>query len=110
MAQDGSYDYLYVVEWDDSVHDPPYIVMHGIKLNSDVNREVFEKFMTAEGFPLVGNINTRAGSVAAQYLFTYSTGRPGRFEELDLILDSFGTRQSVTTFRVVGIWRRAEEV
>jgi hypothetical protein len=53
MTEKSSYDYLYVVEWDDSVHRPPYTVMHGIKLNPGINRKDFEKFMAEEGFPLL---------------------------------------------------------
>jgi hypothetical protein len=108
MTEESSYDYWYVVEWDDSVHRPPYTVMHGIKLNPGVQREDFEKFMAEEGFARVGDVRTRAGAVAAQYLLTDTTGDPPlRFEELDLGLEPFGTRASITKFRVVGSWRRA---
>jgi len=110
MTEESSYDYLYVVEWDDSVHRPHYTVMHRIKLNPGVNEEDFEKFMAEEGFARVGNVSTRAGAVAAQYLITDTTGAPPlRFEELDLGLEPFGTSASATKFCVVGSWRRAEE-
>lgn len=110
MSAENAYDYLYVVQWDDSVHSPPYTVMHGIKLNPEVNREEFEKFMAEEGFSLVGNVSTRAGAVAGQYLLTDTTGDPPlRFEDLDLNLESFGEQASVTKFRVAVSWRREEE-
>jgi len=84
--------------------------MHGIKLNPEANREDFEKFMAKEGFPLVGNVQTKAGAVAPQYLLTDTTGDPPmRFEELDLSLDSFGGRASLTKFRVVGSWKKPQE-
>ena len=50
MVNESLYDYLYGVEWDGSVHRPPYTVTHKIKLNSGVNREDFEKFMAGDGF------------------------------------------------------------
>jgi hypothetical protein len=111
MTDVSSYDYLYIVEWDDSVHRPPYTVMHRIKLNPEVSREDFEKFMVEEGFPPVGKVSTRAGAVAAQYLLIDTTGDPPmRLEELDLNLGSFGSRTSVTKFRVVSSWKRAEDI
>ena len=70
MANESSYDYLYVAEWDDSVHRPPYTVMHEISLNPGANREDFEKFMVEEGFSQVSQVKTKAGEVAAQYLLT----------------------------------------
>ena len=108
MADESSYDYLYVVVWDDSVHRPPYTVMHKISLNAGVSREDFEKFMAKEGFAQVSQVKTRDGQVAAQYLFTESSGPPLRPEELDLDLTSFGTRTSATKFTVVQSWRRTE--
>lgn len=109
MANESSYDYLYVAEWDDSVHRPPYTVMHEISLNPGANREDFEKFMVEEGFSQVSQVKTKAGEVAAQYLLTVSSGPPLRLEELDLDLTSFGTRTSVTKFRVAHSWRRTED-
>ncbi len=110
MAHEDMYDYLYIVEWDDSVHRPPYTVFHEIKLNSGINRIDFEKFMIDEGFSRAGNVSTRAGSIAAQYLLTDTTGNPPlRFEDLDLSLESFGKRKSVTKFTVVGSWKRKEK-
>jgi hypothetical protein len=106
MADESLYDYLYVVEWDDSVHRPPYTVTHKIKLNSGVNREDFEKFMADDGFAQVAAVKTRIGEVAAQYLLTEASGPPTRPEDLDLDLSSFATRTSVTKFRCVSSWRR----
>ena len=103
MTDENLYDYLYVVEWDASVHRPPFTVMHKIKLNPGVKPEDFEKFMAEEGFACVGSVKTRAGAVAAQHLLTDATGNsPQRFEELDFHLDPFGTRVSVATFSVAG--------
>ena len=66
--------------------------------------------MATEGFPLVGKVSTRAGSVAAQYLLTdTSEDPPLRFEELDLNLESFASRTSVSKFRVVSSWKKAQE-
>jgi hypothetical protein len=110
MTEEKSYNYLYVVEWDDAVFHPPYTVMHEIKLNPEVNRGDFEKFMSEEGFARVGNVITRIGGIAAQYLLTDVTGAPPlRLEDLDLGLEAFGTRALVTKFRVVGSWRRMKE-
>ena len=106
MANESLYDYLYVVEWDGSVHRPPYTVTHKIKLNSGVNREDFEKFMADDGFAQVAAVKTRIGGVAAQYLFTEASGSPARLEELDVDLSSFATRTSVTKFRCVSSWKR----
>jgi hypothetical protein len=78
MPEESSYDYLYVAEWDDSVHRPPYTVMHTIKLKPGISREDFEKFVTDQGFPSVGNVTTRAGAVATQYLLADTTGSPQR--------------------------------
>lgn len=61
MADESTFDYLYVVEWDDSVHRPPYTVIHRIKLNPSVGREDFEKFIVDDGFLQVGKIKARSG-------------------------------------------------
>ena len=106
MVDESSIDYLYIVEWDEAVHRPPYTVMHRIKLNRGVNWEDFEKFMADEGFSQVGAVATRIGEVAAQYLLTESSGPPFRAEELDLDLSSFATRTSATKFALVSSWRR----
>ena len=107
MADESMFDYLYVVEWDDSVHRPPYTVMHRIKLNPGVSREDFEKFMADDGFVAqVSEVETRIGQVAAQYLLAESSGPPLRAEELDLDLSSFANRTSVTKFTIVASWRR----
>jgi len=110
MAEENSNLYYYLVEWDDTVHRPPYTVIHGINLNPGVEREEFEKFMAEQGFQMVGNVNTRAGAVAAQYLLIDVTGDPPkRFEVLDLSLECFGQRASVTKFRLVSSWKRMAE-
>ena len=106
MADESLYDYLYVVEWDDSVHRTPYTVTHKIKLNSGVKQEDFEKFMADDGFAQVAAVKTRIGEVAAQYLLEEAVGPPTRPEDLDLDLSSFATRPSVTKFKRVLSWRR----
>jgi hypothetical protein len=110
MEASNSDHYYYLVEWDDTVHRPPYTVIHGINLNPGVEREEFEIFMAEQGFQMVGNITTRAGAVAAQYLLTDVTGDPPkRFEDLDFSLECFGQRASITKFRLVSSWNRMEE-
>lgn len=110
MAEENSDHYYYLVEWDDTVHRPPYTVIHGIHLNPGVGREEFEKYMAEEGFLMAGNVNTRAGAVAAQYLLVDVTGDPPkRFEGLDFNLECFGQRASVTKLRVVSSWKRMEK-
>lgn len=109
MTQNDAYDYIYIVQWDNSVHRPPYVVHHGIKLNPGVNRADFEKFMKEKAFSLVGNVSTRAGGIEAQYLLTDVTGSPPlRFEDLDLNLESLGTGISVKKFIMSGSWSKAE--
>jgi hypothetical protein len=83
--------------------------MHGIKLNPGVSRTDFEKFMSEEGFAM-GDVLTRAGAVATQYLLTDTTGQPPlAFEDSNLSLESFGNRTSVTKYHVVGTWRRIDK-
>ena len=106
MVDENSYDYLYVVAWDDSVHRPPYTVAHKIKLNSGVNRKDFEKFMAGDGFAQAAAVQTRMGRIKAQYLFNKAPGSPTRAEDLDVDLSSFAARTSVTKFRCVSSWRR----
>jgi hypothetical protein len=85
-------------------------VIHGIRLNPGVGPEEFEKFMAEEGFQMAGNVSTRAGAVAAQYLLMDVTGDPPkRFEGLDFNLECFGQRASVTKLRVVSSWRRMDK-
>jgi len=110
MTQNDAHDYIYIVQWDDSVHRPSYMVHHGIKLNPGVDRADFEKFMKEKGFALIGNVKTRAGGIEAQYLLTDDTGNPPtRFETLDLNLESFGTHASVKKFKMSGSWKKALE-
>lgn len=111
MAGTSSPDYLYVVEWDDSVHRPPFTVVHAITLNQGVSRADFEKFAAEDAFARVGDVRTRAGAVAAQYLVTDTSGDPPlRLEELDLEIDKFGKRTTVSKYRVVASWVRAAQV
>jgi hypothetical protein len=66
--------------------------------------------MAEQGFQMVGNVNTRAGAVASQYLLTDVTGDPPkRYEDLDFNLECFGQRASVTKFRLVSSWKRMPE-
>jgi hypothetical protein len=108
MADENSFDYLYVVEWDDVVHRPPYTVMHRIKLKPGASRQAFERFMAGDGFSQVSEVQTRIGQVAAQYLYetTQSSGVPSRVEELDVDLSSFTDGAPISSFKVVASWRR----
>ena len=111
MAQDDTYDYLYIVQWDNSDHRSSYTVHHGIKLNPGVDRADFEQFMKEKGLSPVGSVSTRAGEIVAQYLLTDVTGSPpGRFEDLDLNLESFGKRTSIKKFVISCSWSKAEGV
>jgi hypothetical protein len=110
MTSTKSPDYLYVVEWDDSVHRPPYTVIHEIDLADGVSPAEFEKFMQQKGFAKMGEVLTRAGAVAAQRLLTDVSGDPPlRFEDLDLDVSAFGERSSVRKYRVVGQWSRSDD-
>ncbi len=101
-----AHDYVYIVEWDDTVHRPPFTVTHNIKLKPGVSREAFEKFMTDKGFAQAAAVKTRMGEVAAQYLLTESSGPPARPEDLDLDVSSFASRTDFTKFKCVSSWRR----
>ena len=105
---DQTFDYLYVAEWDDSVHRPPYSVMHEITLNDGVAHEEFEKFMANEGFAQAEATSTRIGKIAAQYLLRPAASVPSRVEDLDLDLSSFATCTSASTLQLVHSWRRNE--
>ena len=109
MADDRPYDYLYVVEWDASVHRPPYTVTHAIKLNAGVDPADFERFMLEEAFPRAGKVSTRAGGVAAQYLLVDAGDPPDRFEMLDVSLEAFGARTTQTAYRLLGRWSKAAD-
>lgn len=104
MAED--FDYLHIVEWDDSVIRPPITVMHKIKLNPDVSSEDFENHFKEKGFP---KIITRAGGAVKQYLLTKASNPPGRFEMLDLDIEGFGEQTSVTSYRIVNSGKEGEE-
>lgn len=105
---DQSFDYLYVAEWDDTVHRPPFTVMHEITLNDGIAHEEFEKFMANEGFAQAAASSTRIGQIAAQYLLRPAASIPSRVEDLDLDLSSFATRPSASTLQLVHSWRRNE--
>jgi hypothetical protein len=110
MAGTSSPDYVYIVEWDDSVHRPPFTVVHGITLNQGVSRADFEKFVAEEAFARVGDVRTKAGTVAAQYLVADTTGDPPlRLEDLDFDVDRFGKRMTVSKYRVIASWARAAQ-
>jgi len=110
MDGTSSPTYLYIVEWDDSVHRPPFTVVHGITLNEGVSRADFEKFVAEEAFAHVGDVRTKAGAVAAQYLVTDTSGDPPlRLEELDFDVGRFGKRTIVSKYRVIASWARTAQ-
>jgi hypothetical protein len=107
---DDAFDYLYLVEWDDSVHRPPSSVLHAITLNPGVSRADFERFMIETGFAMAGEVRTRAGRIAVQHLLAETSGEPPlRFEEIDIDLEPLGQRASVRKFRVLGTWTRPSD-
>lgn len=96
-----AFDYLYIVEWDDSLIEPPVTVIHGIKLDPEVSPEDFENSIS------FSEISTRSGNSVAQYLLTDSTfGVPGRFEMLDLDIKGFGKPVSINSYRIVKSWKK----
>ena len=106
MTDECAYDYLYVVEWDESVHRPSYTTTHKIKLNPGVDRQDFEDFMANDGFAQTAAVSTRMGAVVAQHLLTKLSGPPTRLEDLDVDISSFATRSSVTLATRILSWRR----
>jgi hypothetical protein len=108
MSDQKKHDYLYVVDWDDSVHRPPYTVVHGVTLRPGVEGADLEKHVREGAFAQVGNLRTRAGQVARQALLVHAARTPGRLEELDFDLESFGTSTVLGGYRVVASWERAQ--
>lgn len=106
MIDETLFDYLYIAEWDDSVHCPPFTVMHKITLRPGVTHEEFEKFVSDNGFSQAGGISTRVGQIAAQYLLKPASGVPSRVEDLDVDLSPLATCSSATTLQLVHGWRR----
>ena len=106
MANENTFDYLYVQDWEDGHEVHTWTVMNRIKLNPGVKGEDFEKFMADDGFSKVSSVSTRVGTVIAQSLFKQGLGAPGRVETLDVDLSSFATRTSVASLAPVCSWHR----
>src|SRR5687768_1246647 len=101
-----SYDYLYVVEWSTSLADQPdYLVFHSLNLQDGVDPGDFLDAISGQGFDAAA-VDTRGGSVSAQYILTDTTGRPPTgFERVHLDTQSLGTILSTTKFQILRSWR-----